>query len=93
MKTNSGKSSSSEEEVDMKQRILRNRVEKSQNKPTSRIPIAIGRASSKDVGRDKILKSVIAATEKRPLGRDSGIFNIFIVFEAATRFSTDLFYM
>lgn len=79
---NSGKSSSSKYEVHMKQRILRNRVEKSQNKPPSRIPIAIGRTNSRDVGRDKIPNSVIAATGKRPLGRDSGIDSIFIVFKA-----------
>ena len=72
LENNSGKSSRSKHEVNMKQRILRNRVEKSQNKPPSRIPIAIGRATSKDVSKDKILKSVIAATGKRPLGRDSG---------------------
>ena len=72
LENNSGKSSSSTDEVNMKRRILRNRVEKSQNKPPSRIPIAIGRASLKAVGGDKIPKSVIAATRKRPLGRDSG---------------------
>ena len=76
LENNSGKRSSSEDEVNMKRRILRNRLEKSQNKPPSRIPIAIGRASSKDVGRDKISKNVIAATGKKPLGRDSGIVNI-----------------
>ena len=68
LENNSGKGSSSEDEVNMKQRILRNRVEKGQKKPPSRIPIAIGRASSKDVG---------IATGKKPLGRDSGIVNIY----------------
>ena len=77
LENNSGKRSSSEDEVNMKRRILRNRVEKSQNKPPSRIPITIGRANSKDVGRDKISKNVIAATGKKPLGRDSGIVNIY----------------
>ena len=75
LENKSGKRSSSEDEVNMMQRNLRNRVEKSQNKPPSRIPIPIGRASSKDVGRDKIPKNVIAATGKKPLGRDSGIVN------------------
>ena len=75
LNNNSGKSSSSKDEVNMKQRILNNRLEKNQNKPPSRIPIPIGRASSKDVGRDKIPKNVIAATGKKPLGRDSGIVN------------------
>ena len=79
---NSGTSPSSKDEVKMKQRIPRNRVEESQNKLPSRIPIAIGRASSKDVGRDKIPKSVKATTGKRPLGRDAGIVNISISFEA-----------
>ena len=60
----------------MKQRIPRDRVEKSQNKKPSKIPIAIGRASSKDVGGGKIPKSVIAATGKRPLGSDSGRVNV-----------------
>lgn len=77
LENNSGKGSSSEDEVNMKQRILRNRMEKSQNKRPSRIPIAIGRASSKDVGRDKFSNNVIAATGKKPLGRDSGIVNIY----------------
>ena len=75
LENNRGKSSSSEGEVDMMQRIPRNRVEKSQNKTPSRIPIAIGRASSKDDSGDKVLKSVIAATGKRPLGRDTGRVN------------------
>ena len=76
LENNRGKSSSSEGEVDMKQRIPRDRVEKSQNKKPSKIPIAIGRASSKDVGGGKIPKSVIAATGKRPLGSDSGRVNV-----------------
>ena len=79
---NSGKSSSSKDEVNMKQRILRNCVEKSQNKLPSRIPIPIGRTNSKDAGRDKIPKTVITTTGKRPLGTNSGIINVFIVFEA-----------
>ena len=77
LENNKGKRYSSEDEVNMKQRVLRNPVEKSQNKPPSRIPIAIGRANSKDVGRDKIPKNVIVATGKTPLGRDSGIINIY----------------
>jgi len=67
----------------LKQNLLRNRVEKSQNKAPSRIPIVIGRTRSKDVGSKKIhSKNLIAATGKTPFGRDSGIVNIFIVFEA-----------
>ena len=77
LENNSGKRSLSEDEVNMKRRILRNRVEKRQNKPPSRIPIAIGRASSKDVGKDKISSNEIAATGKKPLGKDSGIVNIY----------------
>lgn len=58
-------------------------MEKSQNKAPSRIPIVIGRTRSKDVGSKKIRsKNLIAATGKTPFGRDSGIVNIFIVFEA-----------
>lgn len=79
LENKSGKRSSSEDEVNMMQRNLRNRVEKSQNKPPSRIRIPIGRASSKDVGRDKIPKNVIAATGKKPLGRDSGIVTIIVI--------------
>ena len=71
LNNNSGKSSSSKDGVNLKQNLLRNRVEKSQNKAPSRIPIVIGRTRSKDV-----------ATGKTPFGRDSGIVNIFIVFEA-----------
>ena len=52
-------------------------MEKSQNKPPSRIPIAIGRASSKDVGKDKISNNVIAAKGEKPLGKDSGIAKIY----------------
>ena len=77
LNNNSGKRSLAKDEVNMKQRILRNRVEKSQNKPPSRIPIAIRRMSCKDVDR-----SVITTTGKRPLGTESGILNIFIAFEA-----------
>jgi len=66
-------SSSSTDEVNMKQHILRNCAEKLQNKPPSRIPIAIGRTSGKDALRDKIPKNMMAATRKRPLERDSGI--------------------
>ena len=65
----------------MKQRILRNRLEKSQNKPPSRIPIPIGRMNCKDVGRNKIPNTITMATGKRPLGNDSGIVDTFIVFE------------
>ena len=81
LNNNSAKSSSSKDEVNMKQRILKNRLEKSQNKPPSRIPIPIGRMNSKDVGRDKIPKTVITAAGKRPLGTNSGIVDIFIVIE------------
>ena len=82
LNNNSGKSSSSKDEVNMKQRILNNRLEKNQNKPPSRIPILIGRTNSKDVGRDKIPKTVITAIGKRPVGTNSGIVDIFIVFKA-----------
>ena len=82
LNSNSGKSSSSKDEVNIKQRILKNRLEKSQNNPPSRIPIPIGRANSKDVGRDKMPKTVITATVKRPLGTNSGIVDTFIVFKA-----------
>ena len=82
LNNNSGKSSSSKDEVNMKQPIPKNRLEKSQNKPPSRIPIPIGRMNSKDVGRDKIPKAVIKEPGKRPLGTNSGIVDIFIVFEA-----------
>ena len=86
LNNSSGKGSSSKDEVDMKQRIPRNRLEKNQNKAPSRIPIPIGRTNSKDVGSDKIPKTVITATGKRPLGRDSGIVDLFIVklFEASS---------
>ena len=73
LNSDSGTTFSSKDEVNMKQRILSNRAEKSQNKLPSRIPIAIGRTNSRDVGRNKIPKSVIAATGKRPFARDSGI--------------------
>jgi len=73
LNNDSGKTVSSKGEVNMKQRVLSNRVEKSQNKPPSRIPIAIGRTNSRVVGGNKIPKSVIAATGKRPFARDSGI--------------------
>ena len=79
---NSGKSSSSKDEINMKQRILRNRLEKSQNKLPSRIPIPIGRMNRKDVGKDKISKTEKTPTGKRPLGTISGIVDIFIVIEA-----------
>jgi len=79
---NSVKSSSSKDGVNKKQPILKNCLEKSQNRPLSRIPIAIGRMSSRNTGSDKTSNSVIADTRKRPLGRDSGIVNISIVFEA-----------
>ena len=82
LNNNSGKGSSSKDEVNMKQRILKNRLEKSQNKLPSRIPIPISRANSKDVGKDKMPKAVITATEKTPLGTNSGIVDMFIVFEA-----------
>jgi len=82
LNNNSGKSSSSKDEVNKKQRILRNRLEKNQNKPPSRIPIPIGRTNSKDAGRDKTPKTVLTATGKRPLGTISSTVNMFIVFEA-----------
>ena len=81
LNNNSGKIASSKDEVNIKQPIPKNRLEKSQNKPPSRIPIPIGRTNSKDVGRDKIPKTVITAAGKRPLGTNSGIVDIFIVFE------------
>ena len=72
MNNNSKKSSSSKDEADKKQRILRNSAEKLENKLPSRIPILVGRTNSKTV-RDKLPKNVIPATGKRPLGRESGI--------------------
>ena len=92
LNSNSGKSSSSKVEVNMKQRILKNRLEKSQNNPPSRIPIPISRANSKDVGSDKMPKTVITATVKRPLGTNSGIVDTFIVFKAfSLRFKQQTF--
>ena len=82
LNNNSGKSSSSKDEVNIKQRILKNRLEKSQNKPPSRIPVPISRTNSKDVGRDKIPKTVITVTGKKPLGTITGIVDICIVFKA-----------
>lgn len=83
LNNNSGKISSSKYEVNLKQNLLRNRVEKSQNKAPSRIPIVIGRTRSKDVGSKKIpSKNLIAATGKTPFGRDSGIVKVYIVIEA-----------
>jgi len=83
LNNNSGKISSSKYEVNLKQNLLRNRVEKSQNKAPSRIPIVIGRTRSKDVGSKKIpSKNLIAATGKTPFGRDSGIIKVYIVIEA-----------
>ena len=79
LNNDSGKTVSSKGEVNMKQRILSNRVEKFQNKPPSRIPIAIGRTNSRDVGRNENPKSVLAATGKRPFARDSGI-NCYLFF-------------
>ena len=61
------KRSSSKDEDDKKQRILRDSVEKLQNKRPSRIPVVVGRTHSKTD------KNVISATRKRPLGRHSGI--------------------
>lgn len=72
LNNNSGKSSSSKDEADKKQRILRDSAEKFESKLPSRIPIVVGRTNRKTV-RDKLPKSVTAATEKRPLGRESGI--------------------
>ncbi|KAJ7357721.1 hypothetical protein OS493_023860 [Desmophyllum pertusum] len=68
----SGKSSSLKDEADQNQRMLRDSVDKLQNKRPSRIPIVVGQTNSK-TGKDKLHKNVIAATFKRPLGRDSGI--------------------
>ena len=62
-----GKSSSSKEEADKKQRI-----QKVQNKQPSRIPIALSRTNNK-TDKDKFPKNGISATSKRPLGKDSGI--------------------
>ena len=65
LNTDIGKSSSSKEEADKKQRI--------QNKQPSRIPIALSRTNNKTFDKDKFLKNGISATSKRPLGKDSGI--------------------
>ena len=61
----------------MKQRILKNRLEKSQHKQPSQIQIPIGRTNSKDAGKDKISKTVITATGKRSLGTNAGIVDIY----------------
>lgn len=72
LNNNSGKSSSSKDEADKNQRILRDSAEKPiENKPPSRIPILVARTNSK-TARDKLPKSVMAATGKRPIGRESG---------------------
>ena len=68
----SGKSSSFKDEADKKQRIQTDSAkELLENKRSSRIPIMVGRTNSNTV-REKLPKSVVAATGKRPLGRDSG---------------------
>ncbi|KAJ7356227.1 hypothetical protein OS493_025980 [Desmophyllum pertusum] len=74
LNNDSGKSSSSKDEADQNQRMLRDSVDKLQNKRPSRIPIVVGQTNSK-TGKDKLHKNVIAATltGKRPLGKDSGI--------------------
>lgn len=73
LNNDSGKSSSSKDEADQNQRMLRDSVDKLQNKRPSRIPIVVGQTNSK-TGKDKLHKNVIAATltGKRPLGKDSG---------------------
>ena len=76
LNNDSGKSSSSKDEADQNQRMLRDSVDKLQNKRPSRIPIVVGQTNSK-TGKDKLQKNVIAATFKRPLGRDSGIVITF----------------
>ena len=76
LNNNSGKSSLFKDEADKKQRIWRDSAkEPLENNRPSRIPIMFGRTSSKTV-REKLPKSVIAATGKRPLGRDSGTVDI-----------------
>ena len=72
LNSDNGKSSSSKEEADKKQRIQRDFVGRLQNKQPSRIPIALRRTNSK-TGKDKFPNNGISATRKRPLGKDSGI--------------------
>ena len=72
LNNNSGKRSSFEDEADKKQRMWRNSSkEPLENSRPSRIPVMVGRTNSKTV-KEKLAKSVIAETGKRPLGRDSG---------------------
>ncbi|KAJ7374458.1 hypothetical protein OS493_007564 [Desmophyllum pertusum] len=70
LNNDSGKSSSSKDQADKNQSLLRDSVNKLQNKRPSRIPIVSGRTKTY---KDKLSKNVRAATGKKPLGTDSGI--------------------
>ncbi len=71
LNNDSGKSSSSKDKANKKQRIQSDRsMEKFQNKRPSRIPIVVGQTNRKT---GKFAKIVIPVNDKRPLGKDSGI--------------------
>ena len=76
----SGKSSSSKEEAGKKQRVKRDSAETPlENNVPSRIPIMVGRTTDSKTVRDKLPKSVMPATGKRPIGRESGTVIAIIV--------------
>ncbi|KAJ7374442.1 hypothetical protein OS493_007548 [Desmophyllum pertusum] len=70
LNNDSGKSSSSKDQADRNQSLLRDSANKLQNKRPSRIPIVSGQTKTY---KDKLSKNVRAATGKKPLGTDSGI--------------------
>ena len=73
LNSDSGRRSSSKDETEENQRMLRDSVEKLQNKRPSQIPIVVGR-KQRETDENKLTKRLAASiTGKKPLGTDSGI--------------------
>ncbi|KAL9973448.1 hypothetical protein ACROYT_G019912 [Oculina patagonica] len=83
LSSGSGKTSSSKDEANKKQRILRDSAERLQNKRPSRIPILVGRTNSKN-DKDKRFKNIISSTTKK----DSGVSLSETLGKRATRVKT-----
>ncbi|KAJ7376859.1 hypothetical protein OS493_032007 [Desmophyllum pertusum] len=73
LNSDSGRRSSSKDETEENQRMLRDSEEKLQNKRPSQIPIVVGRKQS-ETDENKLTKRLAASiTGKKPLGTDSGV--------------------
>ena len=78
LSSDSDKNSSSENETEKKQHLLRDSVAKLGNKPHSRIPLAVGKKKN-SVDKKNLYKKLKPAQEQKSVVKESGIVRMFFL--------------